>query len=181
MRLLLFGIGGGLVLAGGEEFGQGLSFTDGVLPRGIDLHETERLGQPARTIEQPLGLAGHVTFLEVVDQPRRLLALGLVHGFENAGLGDATEIVVDGRFPAHCCHVESDGTSQDIGLVEPTANTMRGDAALVVAIGRLMERVDRRRCTMREQRGLLFPVKRRERVPQIGFVLGQAGPSTHRV
>ena len=28
---------------------------------------------------------------------------------------------------------------------------------------------------MREQRGLLFPVERRERVPQIAFVLGQAG------
>jgi hypothetical protein len=82
-------------------------------------------------------------FLEVVDQPRRLLALGLVHGFENAGLGDATEIVVDGRLPTGCHHVESDGTSQDIGLAEPLANTMRGDAALVVAIGRLMERVDR--------------------------------------
>ena len=54
-----------------------------------------------------------------------------------------------------------------VGLVEPTANTMRGDAALVVAIGRLMERVDRRRCTMREQRGLLFPVKRGEGVPEV--------------
>jgi hypothetical protein len=28
---------------------------------------------------------------------------------------------------------------------------------------------------MREQRGLLFPVERREHVPQIGFVLRQAG------
>ena len=28
---------------------------------------------------------------------------------------------------------------------------------------------------MREQRGLLFPVKRREHVPEISFVLGQAG------
>ncbi len=58
MRLLLFGIGGGFVLVVGEEFGQGLSFTVGVLPRGADLHETERLGQPAGTIEQPLGLLG---------------------------------------------------------------------------------------------------------------------------
>src|ERR1700716_3348568 len=60
-------------------------------------------------------------FLEVVDQPRRLLALGLVHGFENAGLGDATEIVVDGRLPTGYHHVESDGTSQDIGFAEPVA------------------------------------------------------------
>ncbi len=28
---------------------------------------------------------------------------------------------------------------------------------------------------MREQRGLLLPVKRRERVPEVAFVLGQAG------
>ena len=68
MRLLLFGIGGDFVLAGGEEFGQGFSFTVGVLPRGIDLHETERLGQSARTIKQPLGLSGHVAFLEVIDE-----------------------------------------------------------------------------------------------------------------
>ena len=79
MRLLLFGIGGGFVLGGGEEFGQGLSFTVGVLPRDIDLHETERLGQPARPIKQPLGLPGHVAFLEVVDELHRLLALGLAH------------------------------------------------------------------------------------------------------
>src|SRR5450755_1641352 len=98
MRLLLFGIGGGFVLGGGEEFGQGLSFTVGVLPRGCGLHETERLGQPARTIEEPLGLSGHVAFLEVVDELYRLLALCLAHRIENAGLGDATEIIVDGRF-----------------------------------------------------------------------------------
>jgi len=62
MQLLLFGIDAGFVLGGYEKFGPGFSFTVGVLPRGIDLHETERLGQPARAIEQPLGLSGHVAF-----------------------------------------------------------------------------------------------------------------------
>ena len=103
------------------------------MPCGIDLHETERLGQPVRTIEQPLGLSGHVAFLEVVDELHRLIALGFAHRFENAGLGDATEIVVNGRLP-----VESDGTSKDIGLSEPLADTLRGDTALIIAVRRLI-------------------------------------------
>ena len=169
--LLLFGIGSGFVLSGGQEFGQGLSFTFRVLPR--DIHDTKRFGQPARTVKQPLGLAGHIGFLEVVDKLNGLLALCLAHRIENAGLGDSAEIVVDGRFPACCHHVESDGTSQDIGLVEPAANTMRGDVTLIIAIGRLVERVDRRRCTMSEQRGLLIPVKPREDVQRSASSLGR--------
>ena len=72
-----------------------------------------------------------------------MLALCLAHRFENARLGDPAEIVVDGRLPAHCCHVESDGASKNVGVVEPSADAMRGDAALIVAVGGLIERVDR--------------------------------------
>ena len=94
------------LLGGDEEFGQALGLTVGVMPCGIDLHETERLGQPARAVEQPPGLSGHVAFLEVVDEPAPLLALGLAHRFENAGLGDAAEIVTDGRLLTGSHHVE---------------------------------------------------------------------------
>jgi hypothetical protein len=59
--------------------------------------EPQRLGQPAGAGQQPLGLLGHVALLQMVDELRGLLALGLAHGFENARLGDAAEIVVDGR------------------------------------------------------------------------------------
>ena len=99
MRLLLIGVGSDFILGGGEEFGQGLGFTLGVIPGGIDLHETEWLGQPARTIEQPLGPSVHVAFLEVVDELHRLRALGLPHCFENTRLGNPAEIVIDGRPP----------------------------------------------------------------------------------
>src|SRR5260221_3181939 len=99
MRLLLFGISGHFVLGGGEEFGQGSSFTVGVLPRDIDLQETERLGQPARTIEQPLGLARPVALFLVIDELYRFLALCLAHGLEETRCCNPAEIVVHGRFP----------------------------------------------------------------------------------
>ena len=51
-----------------------------VMARLIGQQLTERLGQPARAIEQPLGFASHIAFLEVVDELYRWLALRLAHG-----------------------------------------------------------------------------------------------------
>ena len=175
MRPLLFVICDRFVLGIGEEFGQGSSFTAGVMLHGTDLHQTERFGQPARAIEQPLGFASHIAFLEVVDELYRWLALRLAHGFENTRLGDPAEIVVGGRLPAHCCHVESDGAGEDVGVIEPLPDAVGGDPAVIVAVGRLIKRIDRGRCAMREQRSLLFPIKRGEDPPEVTFVLGKAG------
>ena len=76
----------------------------------------------------------------MVDQLRRRLAFCFPNRLENAGLGDTAEIVVDGWLPAGLDHVEPDGARQDIGLVEPSANAVGGDPALIVAVGRLVER-----------------------------------------
>jgi len=78
----------------------------------------------------------------VVDELHRLLALYLAHGLENARFGDPAEIVVDGRLPAHCCHVEADGAGKNVGVIEPSAYAVGGDAALIVAVGGLVERID---------------------------------------
>ena len=73
----------------------------------VDVDETQRLRQPAGAIEQTLGLLGHVAFLQMVDELRRRLALGLAHRLENARLGDTAEIVVDGRPPARASTMSS--------------------------------------------------------------------------
>ena len=143
MRLLLVGVGSDFILGGGEEFGQGLGFTASVsFPVASTSTRRSGSGSQPGTLEQPLGLAGHVAFLEVVDELHRLLALCLANGLENARFGDPAEIVVDGRPPAHCCHVESDGAGKDVGVIEPSY-AVRGDAALIVAVGGLVERIDR--------------------------------------
>ena len=40
-------------------------------------------GKPTGVLEQTLGLLGHLAFLEVVDELRSALALGLTNRFEN--------------------------------------------------------------------------------------------------
>ena len=65
----------------------------------------------------------------MVDQLRRRIAFRFPNGLQNARLGDTAEIVVDGWSPPGLDHVEPDGARQDIGLVEPAADAMRGDAA----------------------------------------------------
>src|SRR3546814_11999244 len=95
-----------------------------------------------RSGEQALGLLRHVRLLEVVDELGRGFALGLAHGFEDACLGDAAEIVVDGRRPTGRGHVETDGSG----------NPSRMDDAARVAVPRLMDRVARTRRHVREQR-----------------------------
>ena len=101
--------------------------------------------------------------------------LRLAHGLENTRLGDPAEIVVGGRLPAYGCHVESDGAGEDVGLIEPLPDAVGGDPAVIVAVRRLIKRIDRGRCAMREQRSLLFFVKRCEDRPEVSFVLGKAG------
>ena len=67
----------------------------GRIGRRRTVRETQRLRQPAGTVEQPLGFLRHLALLEVVQELGGMVALGLPHRFENAGLGDAAEVVVD--------------------------------------------------------------------------------------
>ncbi len=79
----------------------------------------------------------------MVDQLRGRLAFRFPNSIENAGFGDAAEIVVDGRFPPRLDHVEPDGPRQDIGLVK-ASDAVGGDTALIVAVSRLVECVYRK-------------------------------------
>src|SRR3546814_9621600 len=100
------------------------------------------LGQPARAVEQTFGLLCHVCFLEVIDELRRLLALRLPHRFEDAGLGDAAEIIVDRRPPSGFHYVEPDGLRETVGLDEPALDAMDGNARPAIAITLPLARVE---------------------------------------
>src|SRR3979490_2063430 len=128
LRLIFVGLGLDLVVIS-EEIGQSVRFAGRRMAGGAGLGEPKWLGEPACPLQEAFGLARHVTLLEMVDELRRRLALGLAHRFENTGLGDPTEIIVDARRPTCRDPVEADRTRQDIGLVEPAADAMRGDAA----------------------------------------------------
>lgn len=133
-----------LILLVLEEFGQRARFAllSHLHRSGID--ESQRLWQPARAIEKPLSLLGHVSLLQVVNQLRGRLTFCFPHRLEDARLGDPAEIVVDGRSPASLHHVERDLARQYISLVETRADTLSGDTALTVAVGRLIDSVDRK-------------------------------------
>ena len=104
----------------------------------LSVRRAQRLGQPARAVEQPFGLLRHVGLLQVVDELRRLLALRLAHRFEDAGLGDAAEIVVDRRPPAGFHHVEPDRLREPVGLDEAALDAMDGDARAAIAVALLV-------------------------------------------
>src|SRR5688572_10489899 len=122
--------------------------------------DAQRLGQPAGIREQALGLPGHVGLLEMVDQLRRHLALALAHGLENAGLGDAAEIVVGRRPPAVFDEVEPDCGRESVGLGDALLDTVLGDA--IIAVAALVECGDAEADAMRQQRcaaGILQTMK----------------------
>ena len=95
------------LLVTGEEVGQRLCFAIGGVRRRSHVGETQRLGEPAGVLEQALGLLGHLGLLEMVDQLRGGLSLGLTDRFEDPALGHPAEIVVDRRPPANLRHVET--------------------------------------------------------------------------
>ena len=86
------------------------------------------LGQPAASLEQPLGLGGHLALLQMVEKLCRPLPLRLAHGFEDPSLGNAVEIAVDRRLPASLDHVEIDRPGHEIGLRHPPGQTAGRDA-----------------------------------------------------
>ena len=133
------------------------------LRAGLGVGQAQRLGQPARALQQPLGLLGHVGLLEMVDELRRLLALGFAHRLEDASLRHPAEIVVDGRPPAGRRHVEIDGPGQQIAMRQRARPPVPG----------FLDDVDGERGAVREQRRLAVAVERRQSVPQIGRRFGQ--------
>jgi hypothetical protein len=75
-------------------------------------------------------------------------------------LGD---IVVDGRRPAGCRHVEIDRTGEDVGVRQAPG----------IAVPRLMHGIDGERGAMREQCRLAVSIERHQCLPEIAVVLGQ--------
>ena len=130
---------------------------------GVDLGQAQGFGQPEAVGEKAFGLARHVALLQVVDQLRFLLAAAFAHGFENAGLGDAAEIVVDRRRPAGRDHVEADVAGDDVAM---------GDRA-GAAIPGFAQDVDRGGGQMREQLHLAVGVHGSEVIPQRALRLRQ--------
>ena len=158
-------ITGAVVVALGEERREsvrpGLPFAIGL--GRLNVGRAQRLGQPARAAQQPLGLLGHVGLLQMIDELRRLLALRLPHRFEDARLRNPAEVIVDGRGPAGRRHVEVHRARQRVGVSE----------APRAAAPRLMHGVDAQRSAMREQRRLAVAIERHQRVPEIILGLGQ--------
>ena len=152
-----------LVLLAGEEVRQGLGFAGRRVGLRLDLGQTQRLRQPARAVEQPLGLLGHFGLLQVVDELRRLFALGLAHGFEDASLWNPAEIVVGGGPPAGRGHVEVDGPGELVAMGERARTT----------VPRLLHDIDGERGAVREERRLAVAVECRQRIPKIRGRFGQ--------
>ena len=91
----------------------------------------------------------------MVDELRRLLALGLAHGFEDARLRNPAEIVIDGRRPAGGGQVEIDGPGELVAMRE----------SVRTPVPRLLHDIDGERGAVGQQRRLAVAVERRQRVP----------------
>src|SRR5437870_280333 len=134
-RIVLFG---GLlalsILAVGKKCWKGLHHARRQIGRGDAVREAQRLRQPASTVEQPLGLLCHIPFLEVVQELGGMVTLGLADRFENAGLGDTAEVVVDRRPPARRYHVEADRASEPVRLGKALLDAMHRNARATISV-----------------------------------------------
>jgi len=129
----------------------------------------QRFGQPARLGEETFGFGRHVALLQMRDEVGGPLAGAFAHGFEDARLGDAAEIVADRRAPAGFGHVELDRLRQTIRFGDALFDTMRRDTA-AVAIGPLIERIDAERCAMGEEFGLFGAGQCGQPIPEISHL-----------
>src|SRR5581483_10217820 len=118
---------------GGQRFGL---LTSGAVRRvgGFGLLRAQRFGEPAGALEQPFGFLRHLCLLQMIDELRRRLALGLAHRLEDAGLGHTAEIIIDRRPPSGFDHVQSDGAREPVALYEPALDAMDGDARATIAV-----------------------------------------------
>ena len=96
-------------------------------PPGPRLGEAQRSGSQPLSASSRSGFLRHVALLQMVDELRGLFARALAHGFEDARLGDAAEIVVDRWRPADLHHVEPDRAGQPVGLSETALQAHAGE------------------------------------------------------
>jgi hypothetical protein len=102
-----------------------------------------------------------------------MVALGLAHRFEDAGLGDAPEVVVDRRPPARRYHVEADRTREPVRLGKALLDAMHRNARATIAVALLEEGIHAERDAMREQGRTPVVVEIGKPVPKRLTVLGQ--------
>jgi hypothetical protein len=82
----------------------------------------------------------------MVDELRRGVALGLPHGFEDAGLWHPAEVVVDRWRPAGLDRIETDAAGQTIGVRDTAFDAIRPTAIVLV-----VESVDAKGNVMNQQ------------------------------
>ncbi len=104
----------------------------GLIGRRI-VRRPQRLGQPARLLEQRFGLARHVRLLEMVDHLGELGAPRLGHIGEGAPLRHRPEIVGDGRPPAQSHHVQAGRAGNDMAMRDPVLDRLRRDPPTLVS------------------------------------------------
>ena len=95
----------------------------------------------------------------MVDQLRGVLAAGFAHRLNDAGLGDAAEIVVDGGRPAGLDHVEAERGGERVGMGERARPPVPG----------LDYGVERERDTVREQRLAARFVETEQELPELSL------------
>ena len=88
-----------------------------------------RDGPSPAVFEQTLRLARHVRLFEVIDHACELLAARFGDVSENARLGDASEIAVDGRSPACGHRIKTHGAREDVAMGK-TALDVAQDSAV---------------------------------------------------
>jgi hypothetical protein len=125
-----------------QECWKGLNHARRQIGRRCAVCETQRRRQPAGTVEQPLCFLRHLPFLEVVKELGGMFALGFPHCFENAGLCDAPEVVVDRRPPTRRDHVEADRTREPVRLGKALPDAMHRSAQAAITVALLVESVD---------------------------------------
>ncbi len=74
--------------------------------------------------EQCFRLRGHLALLEVLDAICGALPLRFSYGLQNAGLGHATEEIVDGRLPSSGRHIEIDRLCETVGMGESPGSSV---------------------------------------------------------
>lgn len=118
----------------------------------------QRLGQPAGIGQQDFRFGRHFALLQMPDPLGGALALGLGHRLQDAGLGNATEVVVHRRLPARPRHVERDGAGQPVGMGE----------RMGPPVPRFLNRIHRQANHMGEQAEAAVGFPALQHVPEIG-------------
>ncbi len=100
------------------------------------------------------------------DEIGRAIAGALAHRLDDAGLGHATQVVLDRGPPARFDEIEAGGLCQPFGLGHAAVETVLRDAIPRIGVGPLVKRVDPETDAMGEQRQAAGIVETVDPVPE---------------